>query len=124
MPSKVVNKFQVKSLDNPDERRFPPKTEVDVVRVDDFTLARITFEPGWRWSENIKPVVHTESCQLNHVGICLAGTLEVVTDDGERAKITAGDSYAIPPGHDAWVVGDEPVVGFEFLSATEYGKPQ
>lgn len=82
------------------------------------------MEPGWRWSEAIKPIVHTELCENNHLGYCVAGTIEVETNDGKRATITAGDSCAIPPGHDAWVTGDEPFVGVEFLSGAEYAKPR
>ncbi|MBG6215110.1 quercetin dioxygenase-like cupin family protein [Cryobacterium sp. CAN_C3] len=82
------------------------------------------MEPGWSWSECIKPVVHTESCQLQHVGYCVSGTLETVLDDGATATIIAGDSYAIPPGHDAHVVGGEAFVGIEFASAAEYGIPK
>ena len=118
-----VTEFLVKSHDAPDESRRPDKGQVDVVRVDDFTLARLTFQPGWRWSESIKPIVKTESCQVNHVGHCVSGSLEVQLNDGAKATVTAGESYTIPAGHDAWVIGDEPFVGIEFAGAEEFARP-
>ena len=109
----------VKSLDSPDERRAPEKTQVGVNYLGEYTIGRMTMEPGWSWSECIKPIVHTESCQLLHVGYCVSGALELVLNDGTRATIKAGDSYTIPPGHDASVVGEEAFVGIEFASAAE-----
>ncbi len=119
----VVTSLNVKSHDDPDEKRRPDKSEIDLVTVGDYTIGRFTFAPGWRWSECIKPVVGTDSCQNNHVGYCVAGTLEVHLTNGETATITAGSSYTIPPGHDAWVVGDSAFVGLEFLSAASFAKP-
>lgn len=118
----VVTSLNVKSHNEPGERRRPDKSDIDLVTVGDYTIGRLTFEPGWRWSECIKPVVGTDSCQNNHVGYCVAGTLEVHLTTGETATVTAGDSYTIPPGHDAWVVGNEKFVGLEFLSAATYAK--
>ena len=97
----LVTTLSKKSHDEPDERRSPEKSQIDVVHVGDYTIGRFTFEPGWRWSECIKPVAGTDSCQNNHV---------------------AGDSYTVPPGHDAWVNGDEAFVGLEFVSAAGYAK--
>lgn len=121
--SDTMSALQVKSFDTPDERRAPEKTSLDLNHLGEYTIGRMTMEPGWAWSEFIKPVVHTDSCQLRHVGYCVAGTLETVLDDGTRATITAGDSYSIPPGHDARVVGDEAFVGIEFASAAQFGVP-
>jgi quercetin dioxygenase-like cupin family protein len=115
--------FESKSFDEPDEKRRPPKTVVDVVNIADTTLGRMTFEPGWRWSETVKTVVHTDSCQVSHLGICTSGTLTVQMDDGTRTTVTPGHAYAIPPGHDAWVEGDETFVGYEIMSAAVFAKP-
>ena len=104
----------VKSFDEPDERRSPEKTAVDVVHLPGASVARFTFQPGWRWSECINPVAGTDSGQGHHVGTLVAGELEVVHDDGTQQTVTAGHAYVIEPGHDAWVVGDEPAVSFEF----------
>ena len=103
-----------KSFDEPDERRTPDKTVVDVVNLGAATAARYTFQPGWRWAECIKPVAGTDTCMARHVGVIVAGTLHVVHDDGGEADAGPGDAYVIEPGHDAWVVGDEPVVAYEF----------
>jgi mannose-6-phosphate isomerase-like protein (cupin superfamily) len=119
--SVTMNALQVKSLDSPDERRAPEKTNLDVNHLGEYTIGRMKMEPGWTWADCIKPVVHTDSCELLHVGYCVSGSLDVVTDDGKQVTITAGDSYTIPPGHNAHVVGDEPYVGIEFASAAVYG---
>ena len=111
-------------FDSPDETRTPEKTRVDVVRLGDTTAARMTFEPGWKWSECVKPVAGTDSCQVRHVGIAQSGRMVVRHDDGTEVEVGPGDAYVIEPGHDAWVVGDERFVGFEFASrsAEEYAR--
>ena len=118
----AVTKFEVRSHNSPDEVRTPDKTRVEVVRLEGFTLGRFNFAPGWRWSECVKPVVKTDSCQASHVGYAVAGTIVVRLQDGTKQTIAAGDAYTIPPGHDAWVVGDEPFVGIEVMSAEQYAK--
>ncbi len=120
--SVTVTKFEVKSHNNPDEVRTPDKTRVELVRLEGFTFGRFNFEPGWKWSECIKPVVHTESCQLSHVGYAVSGKIIVRLKDGTEKTISAGDSYNIPPGHDAWVDGDEEFVAIEVMSAEQYAK--
>ncbi len=112
----------VRSLDfdSPDETRSPDKTRVDVVRIGGATAARFVFEPGWKWSECVKPVAGTDSCQAKHVGVIQSGTLHVAHEDGTDLDLHAGEAYMIEPGHEAWVVGDERVVAFEFeTSAAE-----
>jgi hypothetical protein len=111
-----------KSLSSPEETRTPPKTTVELVRLGDTTVARFTFQPGWRWSDDIKPVVGTPTCQARHVGVVQSGTLHTVHDDGTETELRPGDAYVIEPGHDGWVVGDEPVVMLEFESAESYAK--
>lgn len=118
-----VTKLQVKSHGSPDEVRTPDKTRVEVVHLEGFTIGRFKFEPGWRWSQCIKPVVKTDQCQLSHVGYAVSGQLKIRAKDGTEKTIAAGDSYTIPPGHDAWVEGDQPFVGIEVLSADVYAKP-
>jgi hypothetical protein len=95
-------------------RRGPDKTLVDVVRLGETTAARMTFEAGWKWSECVKPVVGTDSCQVRPVGVAQSGKLHIAHEDGTEVDIEPGDAYVIEPGHDAWVVGDEKFVGFEF----------
>jgi mannose-6-phosphate isomerase-like protein (cupin superfamily) len=108
--------IQTLDFDSPDETRTPEKTRVDVVKTGDTTVARMTFEPGWKWSECVKPVAGTESCQLRHVGVVGSGQLVVKHEDGTELELSAGDAYVIEPGHDAWVNGEEPFVGYEFES--------
>ena len=118
----AVTKLEVKSHSKPDEVRTPDKSRVEIVRHEGFTLGRFSFAPGWRWSECIKPVVKTDSCQLSHVGYAVSGAIVVKLGDGTEKTIVAGDSYTIPPGHDAWVKGNEPFVGIEIMTAEQYAK--
>jgi hypothetical protein len=115
---------EVGDFGSPDETRTPDKTTMEVVRIGGVSAARLRLEPGWRWSECIKPVVGGESCQVRHVGLLQSGTMHVAHEDGTEQAISSGRAYVIEPGHDAWVVGDEPVVGFEFESraAEEFAK--
>src|SRR5262245_9955934 len=117
--------LKAKSFDAPDERRTPDKTTMEVVDLDGVKAARLTLQPGWKWSECIKPVAGTDSCQNRHIGTASAGRLHVVHDDGSALDVEPGGAYVIEPGHDAWVVGDEPFVAFEFeaTSAESYAKP-
>ena len=118
-----VSRFEVKSHSTPDEVRTPSKTRVEVVGLEGYTLGRIVLDPGWRWSECVKPVVKTELCQVSHVGHCLSGRIVVKMKDGTEKTISAGESYTIPPGHDAWNAGSEKFVGLEVLSADVFAKP-
>jgi hypothetical protein len=118
-----VSKFEVKSHESPDEVRAPDKTRVEVVNLQGYTIGRLSFEPGWRWSTCVKPVVKTDLCQNSHVGHAVAGRIRVRMADGSEKTISAGESYTIPPGHDAWVEGNESFVGIEVLSADVYAKP-
>ena len=113
---------QSKNLGTPDETRRFPRGESNVVQLGDASVARIVLEPGWRWSEHIKPIAGTESCQVHHLGYLLSGRIHVRMDDGTETEFGSGDAYVIPPGHDAWVVGDEPANGLEFAGAAEFAK--
>jgi hypothetical protein len=105
-----------RDFDSPDETRTPGKTQVDVVRMGATTAARFAFEPGWRWSECIKPVAGTDSWKVRHVGVVHSGRIAVRHDDGTEVEVGPGEAYVIEPGHDAWALGDERFVGFEFES--------
>ena len=119
----AVTRFETKSHNSPDETRTPAKTKVEIVRLEGHTIGRFNFEPGWRWSECIKPAVGTDSCQNSHVGYAVSGAITVRLQDGTEKTIKRGESYTIPPGHDAWVEGGEPFVGIEVMSAEQYAKP-
>ena len=123
MATPVVTRLEAKSHSTPDEVRSPEKTRVEVVRLEGFTIGRFNFEPGWRWSQCVKPVVKTDSCQVAHVGYAVSGRITVRMNDGTQKTIVAGESYTIPPGHDAWVEGNERFVGLEVMSAEQYAKP-
>jgi hypothetical protein len=120
----VVAGVEARDFDSPDETRTPDKTQVDVVRLGGVSAGRFAFEPGWRWSECVKPVAGTDSCQIRHVGVAHSGRIMIKHEDGTELEIGPGQAYVIEPGHDARVVGDERFVGFEFesRSAEEYAK--
>ena len=103
-----------KNFAAPDETRAPDKTKMEVVDLGSAKAARMTLQPGWRWSECIKPIAGTESCQNHHIGTVTSGQLHVRHDDGTESDLGPGDAYVIEPGHDAWVSGSEPFVCFEF----------
>ncbi len=114
-----------KSFDTADETRTPDKTRVEVVNLGGTKAARLTLQPGWRWSECVKPTVGTERCEAHHVGTLVSGRMHVEHQDGSAVEIGPGDAYVIEPGHDAWIIGDEPAIGYEFDSGTAgtYAKP-
>jgi len=116
-------RLESKSFDEPDELLELPLLESRIVTLGEVHVARSVMQPGWRWSEHVKPVVGTPSCEHHHLGIQLAGRFEVETDSGARRLIVPGETYEIPPGHDGWVVGDEPAVTIEFAGVRGWGKP-
>jgi quercetin dioxygenase-like cupin family protein len=114
-----------KSFDDPEETR-PIKDgmgKVELVNVDAGAVGRTTFLPGWKWSQHVKPVAQTDSCMATHVGYTISGRLKVVMDDGEESEFGPGDFGIIPPGHDAWVIGDEPYVFIDWQGMGDYAKP-
>ncbi|MCU0263630.1 MAG: cupin domain-containing protein [Candidatus Nanopelagicales bacterium] len=99
------------SIDSPTETRpFQAHGRLEMVTLGGFQMGRGTFEPGWKWSVDVKPLAGTESCMTRHTGICLSGSMTVVADDGTELTIGPGDVIVLEPGHDAWTVGDEPCV--------------
>jgi hypothetical protein len=112
-----------KSFDDPQEIRTVPKGRIEIVKLGDVTAMRTRFEPGWRWSECVKPVVGTESCQVGHLIHMVSGRMAVRMDDGSVAEFGPGDVGHIPPGHDAWTIGDEAAVSVDFQGGAVYAKP-
>jgi class 3 adenylate cyclase len=102
--------------------RTIPRGRIDVVELDDTVVGRMTYEPGWRWSVDVKPIAGTDTCQYHHLGVTLAGRLRAQMLDGTELEIGPGDVFEIPPGHDAWVVGDEPWLSIDFEAMRTYGK--
>ena len=119
-----MGSMQRKSLDMPDEERAIPHGKIQIWEIGDFVLGRTTFEPGWRWSTDVKPIAGTELCEYHHLGITMQGVMHIVTPDGLEMEIEEGQIYEILPGHDAWTVGDEPVVQFDFAGMRTYALPQ
>ncbi|MBN6058433.1 cupin domain-containing protein [Nonomuraea sp. RK-328] len=115
--------IEVKSIDKPDERRDFPMGHLEVCNLTGLTFGVATFEPGWRWSASVKPIAGTESCEIHHNGFVAKGRLRIRMDDGTEAEIGPGEVFVAPPGHDAWVVGDEAAIVFDFAGgAAEYAK--
>jgi hypothetical protein len=115
-------KFESKSLNVPEEVRKFDKGKVELVNIAGATIGRATFEAGWKWSTCVKPIAKTNSCQAAHFGYQLSGTMTTRMDDGTERTSKAGDVLNIPPGHDAWVVGNEPVVVLDFQGMVDYAK--
>ncbi|MDQ3741735.1 MAG: cupin domain-containing protein [Actinomycetota bacterium] len=110
-------------FDQPDEvRPFQGHGRAEMVEVGGQLVGRGTFEPGWRWSQDVKPIAGTQSCEVSHLGYCLSGRMRIHMDDGATTEIGPGDVVAIPPGHDAEVLGDENCVLLDFGEISEYAK--
>ena len=107
--------------DSTDVRRFP-NGKVEVVELDDRAVGRMTYEPGWRWSVDVKPLAGTDSCQFHHVGMTISGRLRVQMTDGTELEVGPGEVFEFPPGHDAWVIGDVPWVSVDFEAVRRYGR--
>lgn len=112
-----------KRFESPDEVRQFKAGLVELVDLNGHGVGRGTFKPGWRWSENLKPIVGTESCQVEHIGYILEGRMALRMDDGTEHEFGPGDAFHMPPGHDAWIVGDETYVGLDFQGGAQYAKP-
>jgi class 3 adenylate cyclase len=109
----AVAKLQKRNLANATEERSVGRGVLQLIEFGDTTISRITYQPGWRWSEDVRPIVGGELCMLRHIGICISGTLRVEMDDGAVIELGPDDAYEVPPGHDAWVVGEDPWVAID-----------
>ena len=115
-------KMQKRNMLSPDETRTFDKGKLELVTIGGNTFGRATFQPGWRWSTSVKPLVNTKSCEAPHLQYQVSGRLQVAMDDGSEDEFGPGDIALLPPGHDAWVVGDEPVVVIDFSGMVDYAK--
>ncbi|WP_045861947.1 cupin domain-containing protein [Streptomyces sp. WMMB 714] len=117
--------MEVKTIDKADERRDFPRGHLESLHLTGMDFAVATFEPGWRWTESVGPIAGTGTCQVHHNGFVMQGRLRIRMDDGTEAEVGPGDVFVCSPGHDAWVVGDEPVIVYDFAGgmASEYAKP-
>ena len=105
--------IQLKNFESPDEEAPAGRGKVEVIALGGITVRRLTFQPGWRWSEDVKPMSNTDSCQIPHLNIHISGQFGAKMEDGTEKLFGPGDVGLLPPGHDAWVIGDEPVVIIE-----------
>jgi mannose-6-phosphate isomerase-like protein (cupin superfamily) len=120
--AKKRQKLQVKSFSAADETRTFPHGHVELLNVPDGIIGRAVFEPGWRWSNDVKPIANTASCQVAHSIYVLSGRTHVRMDDGEELELGPGDYAYIPPGHDGWTVGDEACVALDMVGMAQYAK--
>jgi hypothetical protein len=114
--------MQKKNLAEPDELRVFDKGRLELVSLGGVTFGRATFQPGWRWSTSVKPLVNTRSCEAPHLQYHISGRLHVVMDDGSQEEFGPGDVSLLPPGHDAWVVGEDPVVVIDISGMGDYAR--
>lgn len=116
--------IEVKTVDKADERRDFPHGHIEALHLTGLDFAVATFEPGWRWTESLRPMVGTDTCQVHHNGFMVQGRMRIRMNDGTETEVGPGDVFVCPPGHDAWVVGDESVVMYDFAGqmASEYAK--
>jgi hypothetical protein len=113
----------LKQFENPDEVRQFEKGRFEIVHLGGMTIGRATYEPGWKWSVHVAPTAGTPLCEIEHVGMVVAGHAVAAFPDGTQINLTAGNLFYIPPvAHDSWVVGDEPYVSLHFLGASQYAK--
>ena len=115
-----MSEVRIERFDAPAETRSFEKGRLEVLEIGGMTVGRATYEPGWKWSEHVGPSAGTESCEVEHVGMVVSGRAAVKMDDGTEIVMKPGDLFYVPPGHDSWVVGDEPYVSVHFMGADEY----
>jgi quercetin dioxygenase-like cupin family protein len=118
----MVSKLQKKSLDSPDEIIKSEKEKIELVNLGGFSIARVTLEPGWSWEKYVKPQEKTDSCQVAHTSLILSGRVRSVMDDGTVIDGGPGDVAIVPPGHNTWVIGNEPCIIIDFSGIEEYIK--
>ena len=111
-----------KSFGEPDEVREFPRGRLELIKVGGAVIGRAVFEPGWQWSKHVKPIAETDSCMAAHTGYCVSGHMHVAMTDGQEADIGPGEFLEIAPGHDAWVIGDEPCVMIDWQGFADYAK--
>jgi mannose-6-phosphate isomerase-like protein (cupin superfamily) len=119
----MANKMQIKNMSQPDELRTFDKGKVELTTLGGVTFGRATLLPGWKWSTCVKPIAKTKSCEAAHLQYIVSGRMAVVMDDGSQMEFSTGDMALIPPGHDAWVLGNDPLVAIDITGMGEYAKP-
>lgn len=122
--AKLGVRAQKKSFAAPDDVRKFEKGKAEVVTLGEFAIGLGTFEPAWKWSTSVKPIAQTKSCEVEHGGYVLSGRMRIAMDDGTEFDIGPGDVFTIPPGHDAWTLGNEACKLVDFVGFRDYAKPK
>jgi hypothetical protein len=118
-----MNEVVLKRFENPDETRIFEKGKFEIVRIGGVTIGRATYQPGWKWSEDVAPIAGTKYCEVEHVGLVISGHAVAAMSGGKIIDLRPGVLFYVPPDpHDSWVVGDEPYVSLHFLGAEQYSK--
>lgn len=117
-----MDRAEVKNFGKPDEIRVFPKGRLELLNIGGAVIGRAVLEPGWKWSTSVQPLVNTKSCEAAHFQYHISGMLRVRMDDGSEFDCNPGDISMLPSGHDAWVVGDDPVVIVDFQGMADYAK--
>jgi mannose-6-phosphate isomerase-like protein (cupin superfamily) len=123
MATTLLSGAESKNFKNSSDTRDFPKGRLDVVTVGGKSIGRAVFQPGWKWSESIKPIAKTTSCEASHLGYVISGSMTVVMDNGTTMHLGPGDAFAIPPGHDAWIDGNEACDLVDFVGFETYAQP-
>ena len=118
----LIEQLEILSLSEPDETREFPRGRFELFRIGGVEIGRASYEPGWRWTEHVGPTAGTELCEVEHLGLVVSGRAAVLMADGTERVLEPGDLFAIPPGHDSWVVGQQPYVSLHFLGADQYAR--
>ena len=119
---KMIDNVILKRFETPDEVRLFDKGRFEIIHIAGMTLGRATYEPGWKWSVHVGAQSNQKMCQVEHVGMVIAGTATAAMADGRIIEMKAGDIFYIAPGHDSWVVGDQPYVSIHLLGAQSYAQ--
>jgi class 3 adenylate cyclase len=117
-------KLQYRIFGDADDVREVPLGRIETYDMGDMRLGRSILEPGWRWSQSIKPIARTELCEFHHIGLCVSGSCRIRMREGAELLVEAGQFYEVPPGHDAWVVGDEPYVTIDWYPSSAWARPE
>jgi len=123
-PEDIMQEFILKRFEKPDETRTFPKGKFEMIHLGGMTIGRATYEPGWRWSEHVGRSTGSRVCQVEHVGMVVSGRAAAAMEDGTVFEMKPGDLFYVPPGHDSWVVGDEPYVSIHMMGAGNYARPK
>ena len=120
MSTMTIHEMSLKRFESPDQVRVFEKGRFELLELGPLVIGRATYQPGWKWSEHVGPTAGTPLCEVEHVGLVISGTVAVQMRDGSARELTAGTAFYVAPGHDSWVVGNEPYVSLHLVGAEQY----